>query len=368
MRIFQVCADSGIPFDGTKGASVHLRALADALQRRGHEVHVFAANPRVSRREGRGIDVRALEPGSLEDAASRLGQPDFVYERYALGHESGLEFARRIGSPFVLEVNAPLVIEASRHRPHKLRATDGELERRLFRQADVAATVSEPLRRYVAGVRGTDRGTVVVRNGCDPAQVGPPAGLTSRKPETLVFLGHPKPWHGAERLPRILAELVARGRDVKLLLIGGGSRTQRVVQRARNLGVSDRVEVTGPLSTEDTARRLREGTVAVAPYPPDPFFYFCPLKVMECMAAGLPVVTTAQGDLQEILGDTGVAVAPSDLHAMTDAVEHLLQNEPLRRALGTRARQRALSTFKWSDAVDRLIRAITEITVRQRVA
>jgi glycosyltransferase involved in cell wall biosynthesis len=368
MRIFQVCGDPGIPFDGTKGASVHLRALADALQRRGHEVHVFASNPRVSRREDRGIDVRALERGSLEDAASRLGRPDFVYERYALGHDSGLQFARRVRSPFVLEVNAPLVLEASRHRPHKLRASDGDLERRMFRQADVAAAVSEPLRRYVAGIRGTDRGTVVVRNGCDPAQVGPPAGLTSKKPETLVFLGHPKPWHGAEGLPRILAELVTRGCDVKLLLIGGGPRSQRVLQRARNWGVSDRVEVTGPLSTEDAARRLREGMVAVAPYPPDPFFYFCPLKVMECMAAGLPVVTTAQGDLREILGDAGVAVAPGDLHAMTDAIEHLLQNEPLRRALGTRARERALSTFTWSDAADRLIRAVNDITMRQRVA
>jgi hypothetical protein len=178
MRIFQVCADPGIPFDGTKGASVHLRALADALQRRGHEVHVFAENPRVSRRVGRGIDVRTLEPGSLEDAASRLGRPDFVYERYALGHESGLQFARRVRSPFVLEVNAPLVLEASRHRPHKLRASDGELERRLFRQADVAATVSEPLRRYVAGIRGTDRGAGPRRQ--TSIDWGRPAGGKSR--------------------------------------------------------------------------------------------------------------------------------------------------------------------------------------------
>ena len=140
-------------------------------------------------------------------------------------------------------------------------------------------------------------------------------------------------------------------------------------QRARECGVADRIEVTGPVSTEDAARRLRAGTVALAPYPPDPFFYFCPLKVMECMAAGLPVVTTAQGDLPEILGDAGVLVAPGDRHAITDAVERVLEDEPLRWALGTRARERAVSSFTWDDAADRMVRAVTEIRdLRQRVA
>nr|MBA3728785.1 glycosyltransferase family 1 protein [Actinomycetota bacterium] len=41
MRIFHVCADAGIPPDGTKGASVHLRSIAAGLRRLGHDVTMF---------------------------------------------------------------------------------------------------------------------------------------------------------------------------------------------------------------------------------------------------------------------------------------------------------------------------------------
>jgi glycosyltransferase involved in cell wall biosynthesis len=97
--------------------------------------------------------------------------------------------------------------------------------------------------------------------------------------------------------------------------------------------------------------------VALAPYPEHRFFYFCPIKVIEYMAAGLPVVSTDQGDVPTILDKAGVVVPGGDTHAFADAVDQLLGDAELRRRLGTRARHRALSTFTW----DRTARAIGEL-------
>jgi glycosyltransferase involved in cell wall biosynthesis len=361
MRIFQVCADPGVPFDGTKGASVHLRALSDAFRHQGHELRMFVANRGIPPPTGGGsFSVHRLEKDSLKLATDRWGRPDFVYERYALGHADGLLSARRLAVPFALEVNAPLVDEASRYRPAVVREGDEEIERMLFRHADVVAAVSEPLRQYVAGIRGTSRGTLVVRNCCDPATFVSDASLGGDGSQTLVFLGHPKPWHGAEQLPRLLVELVRRGRDPRLLLIGGGAWAKRVVIRAEREGVAGRIEVTGSLPHEDAVRRLGEGTVAVAPYPPHPFFYFSPLKLVECMAAGLPIVTTSQGDIPEIVGDAAALVPPGDLMAMADAVERLLDHEPLRMELGAAARERAMSQFAWDRAASQIVAAVNE--------
>ncbi|HEX2069509.1 MAG TPA: glycosyltransferase family 4 protein, partial [Actinomycetota bacterium] len=303
MKILQICADRGIPLDGTKGASVHLRSMASAFRSQGHHVRLFVADVGEDRNATDEFPAQILEPGSLAEDARRWGPPDLVYERYALGHLQGLDAARALGAPFVLEVNAPLVLEASRHRPGTVRAGDDELERRLFRSADVVAAVSEPLRKYVADARGTDQGTLVVRNGCDPDVFPTPAPLCPDGPQRLVFLGHPKPWHGADELPQLVMDLRRRGWDVDLLVIGGGPGADAVARKARTLGGENHVEITGPLSPESAATRLLEGAVAVAPFPPEPFFYFCPLKVIECMAAGLPVVTTAQGDLPEVVDD-----------------------------------------------------------------
>ncbi len=358
MRIFFVSGDRGIPPGGTKGASVHLRALAGALSRAGHQLVTFS--PRSGDFPTPLVPLDG--PSSLLEEADRSGPPDVVYERYSLGHVAGLEAARVLGCPLLLEVNAPLVLEAGRHRPGSVGPDDEGIERRLFAEADQVLAVSEPLRCYIAGLRGTEEGTVVVPNGCDPSLYPEPAPLDGGRP-TVVFLGHPRPWHGAERLIGLMAALATAGCPARLLIVGGGPGAEAVADDARKRGLGHAVEVTGPLGRVEAARRLGEATVAVAPYPADPFFYFSPLKVVECMAAGLPVVTSDQGDLPRMLDWTGVVVNPDDDQALFEAVLHLLNDGELRRRLGAGARARALRLFTW-DGVARDVTALAQACVR----
>lgn len=112
--------------------------------------------------------------------------------------------------------------------------------------------------------------------------------------------------------------------------------------------------VSGPVHHEAAARLLTLGTVAVAPYSPESFFYFCPLKVIESMAAGVPTVSSAIGDIPTIVGETGMLVPPGDPVALTDAVERVLVDEGLRRRMGSAARERAVHRFSWESAARRI--------------
>lgn len=348
MRIFQVCADRGIAPDGTKGASVHLRSVAVAFRRLGHQVTIFSA--RGSRAGGEGLDVVNLTGVEQLLAAARTTPPDLVYERYSLGHEDGLEAARRLGCPFVLEVNAPLVVEAERHRPGSVGDTDVEVEARLFREADLVVTVSEPMADIVNAVRG-GRPTAVVANGCDvPARPAP----VEAAPPVLAFVGHPKPWHGAERLPRVVADLVAGGHDARLLVVGAGPGVASLRASASDLGVADRVVVSGEVPHDEVHGLLSRAAVGVAPYPRQDPFYFSPIKVVEYMAAGLPVVATAQGDIARTVGDAGLVVDPDDLSAFSEAVGSLLAHGALRREMGRAGRRRA-ATMTWDAAAQAVL-------------
>jgi glycosyltransferase involved in cell wall biosynthesis len=370
VRIFVISADPGIAPDGTKGASVHLRSVTQALAYRGHEVTLFSARRPDQPGVARANAVRPFRGRrSVEQAAGLIGPPDLVYERYSLGGVEGLAAARALGSAFALEVNAPLVMEATRHRPDSLRAHHSEAERRLFREADLVFAVSEPLKRFVAGLRATDRGVSVLRNGCSPDMYPAPALLDVVGLPTVVFLGHPKPWHGADVLPSLLGDLKDRGCSARLLLVGGGSGVRTIMEEADRIGLTGLVEVTGPVPSRVAARRLTEATVAVAPYPRQSFFYFCPIKIVEYMAAGLPVVAPALGDIPDLLGGTGIVVPPGDRDAFRSAVQALLEDAPLRRELGRRARARALSELTWDGVAARLIERVTEmIGEREAVA
>lgn len=349
LRIVQVCADRGIAPGGTKGASMHLRGVAAGLQGLGHDVRTVSKRPPAA--PGHPVPVVALTGlGQAIEAA------DMVYERYSLGHTEGLDLAQDHGVPFVLEVNAPLVDEARRHRPDTVGPGARQAEARLLRDSDTLVVVSRPLAEWAMEVRGSSRGVVHIPNGFEPAWFLEPDPTPVA---SLAFLGHPKPWHGATRLPDLLVRLAAFGLRPRLTIIGGGPGAADVMKEAGRLGVADQIDVTGPVAPQTAARLIRTCAISVAPYPPQEPFYFCPLKVIDSMAAGVPVVASALGDIPELVGDGGVVVPADSQTEFATAVAGLLQQPKRRAALAQRARQRADRRFSWSAIAQQILDAST---------
>jgi glycosyltransferase involved in cell wall biosynthesis len=75
-----------------------------------------------------------------------------------------------------------------------------------------------------------------------------------------------------------------------------------------------------------------------------------PVSVLEAFAAGLPVVSTASGDLANMIRDaeTGRIVPPEDPQAMADAVAGLLQDPARARSMARRARREA-EKYTWPE-------------------
>ena len=91
------------------------------------------------------------------------------------------------------------------------------------------------------------------------------------------------------------------------------------------------------------------------------------LVVLEAMYAGLPVIATRIGALQEMVvdGETGVLVAPGDSVMLGDALVRLL-NDPARASeMGTAGRSRAAANYSWQRVTSVIAeRAAHEIRTR----
>jgi len=126
-----------------------------------------------------------------------------------------------------------------------------------------------------------------------------------------------------------------------LLLVGGGELENAVREQVAALGLQGRVRFLGVRA--DVADILRASDVFVL----SSRWEGNPMSVMEAMAAGLPVVSTAVGGVPELVraGETGLLVPSEDAAALAQAMQALVDDPARRQAMGAAARQHAVAHF-----------------------
>jgi len=146
------------------------------------------------------------------------------------------------------------------------------------------------------------------------------------------------------------------------LVIAGASAdgvAEAILARdAKRAGLSAAIDHLGWIQPETLGSLARSCALAIHPFDDNVLNRAkCSVKLLELMAAGIPVVTTRVGENAEYIehGVSGWLVDPGDPEAFGDVVVRLLSNADLRSRLGGGAVERALRNFSWDRLVDRVI-------------
>jgi glycosyltransferase involved in cell wall biosynthesis len=232
------------------------------------------------------------------------------------------------------------------------------LETHCMKSADLVVTLGEAMREEILE-RGVDPDKVIiVPNGVSEEFLRPlpddqgklKASLGIKPGEHVVGLVSSLVAHeGIGTLLEAVKILGDRGVRTRALIVGDGPERPALQRQAAALGIDAIFPGRVPMSQVRAYHAVLDAFVV--PRTPDRVCQLVtPLKPVEAMASGLPVVVSGVRALSEIVNDkvTGLVSAPLDATALADALSGLLDNPDLRAELGANAREWVARDRTWA--------------------
>lgn len=260
----------------------------------------------------------------------------------------------------VYEVNGLPSVELKYHYPalgasRDLIARLRNQERALLRAAHAVITQSQTTRKYLAGLGAAGDRVRVIPNGIDPDRFDPRPPDPDRPPERplVLYLGTLAPWQGVPFLLEAF-RMVLDQHDARLRVVGSGRREWRkeCERLVRRLDLEERVELLPPVPPSEVPALLAESDVCVAPLTitdRNVLQGCCPIKILEYMASGKPVVASRLPAVREVLTheETGLLYKPDKPRRLAEALLRLFADPALAHRLGLQAAQEVRGRFTW---------------------
>ncbi|MGI8708887.1 MAG: glycosyltransferase family 4 protein [Actinomycetota bacterium] len=361
-------ASAGSGFDVMGGMQVHTAQMTRALDELGFEQTVLTARrPGAPARERMGERSEVIRMGlrtkrfrqlysvRLSHLAPRLAARSDLVHAHAGEDLAVLPIAYRAASkyqiPLVVTLHCSLAhtIQAVDARTRVLRSVGGFLERSVCRKADAVIALTERVAAALSGDGVAENRIHVVPPGADPH---PPIGewpWPRIQTPRVVFVGRLVSQKGIYTLLQAAANLP---RDVNVVFVGDGPDRTELERRARDLGLDDRVTVTGFLP-----HRLIPSVMAGADLLVLPSIYEELGRVLvEAMQLGVPVVASGVGGIPEVIRDgyNGLLVEPEEPLLLAKAIARVIGDGALAQSLHEAALAEG-ARYSWERVAQELV-------------
>lgn len=370
-----------------KGASTHILHNLRGLVNRGFGVHLITPNDgllppedtiegahvtRIPQDLSQNFLARAVHFGKsvLAHLALHPGY-DVVHYRNIWDGFQIAQNKRKFGYKTLFEVNGLPSIELKYHYPGmdaELLAKIKEQEIATLHLADAVICPSNVTRDYIASL-GLDRKRVtVIPNGVNPSDFAvTPLPVRNGRVPVLLYIGTLADWQGLDivikSLPKILAEQPA-----KLKIVGRGRSRQRkmLAKQIRKLGLEEHVILQPAVPHHEIPALISEADICLAPLGLNDRNVTqgaCPIKVLEYMAAGRPLLASNMPIVRELVREDvdGLLFSPNDPDDLARQALLLLKDVELSQRLAESAAGHAREKFTWHESQKKLGKVVERL-------
>lgn len=183
---------------------------------------------------------------------------------------------------------------------------------------------------------------------------------------TLLFLSNLIQSKGVTDLIEACNLLKLRGIDFNLDIVGdeGDLLFEDLGEVIHRYGMENCISLLGPIYDEEKIKLFESSAIFVFPtyYDQETFG----LVLLEAMQASLPVISTYEGGIPDIVidGETGYLVPQRDINALADRMQELIENPQLREQMGQAGRKRYEELFTAEIFENRLLEILQQVSLK----
>jgi glycosyltransferase involved in cell wall biosynthesis len=246
------------------------------------------------------------------------------------------------------------------------------LEKRIYKQVELLSANNPAMAMYCDELSGRDSKTAVhfppldlshFQNDSRDNTLRSSLGF-AESDKVLVYMGSFFYFSGLRDALDEFANISPGDPKLKFLLIGGGEQDSELRQQVEKLGLSEKVVFTGFVSYADLPKYLKVADIAVNTLEPTLVANVAfPNKVLQYMAAGLPVVSTKLDGLEQTFGNRAGITWASDSKTVIQAATKLAQQPEAELRNAVKLQLDAVSKiFNVQAAVDNFEEALVSLS------
>lgn len=375
------------------GLSNHVYYLAQSLKKAGNEVHIVTCQEGEipNEEQDNGVYVHRVAPYNLEtedftkwvmhlnfamiertvQLINKLGEFDIIHAHDWLSAYSAKVLKWSCKIPMLC------TIHATEHGRNGGIRTDmqryiSSAEWMLTYEAWKVIVCSEYMKSEVCNIFNTPDDKInVVPNGIDSDSFKLDFDRDefrrryAKDEEKLVFyVGRHVHEKGVQLLIETAPDILNTVGEVKFVIAGKGPMTEELKEKAKYLGLENRIIFTGYMDDADKVKFYKIADTAVFPSFYEPFG----IVTLEAMAAGCPVVVSDIGGLKEIVEHkiNGIKFITGSRDSLKDNIVELLSSDNLRKDITEKAYEALLEKYTWNKVAEETIKVYKKVQLEAK--